>query len=78
MNHPQSDPRTFVGLKVDLTWESERRVCYYVGNKQGGGVADVDDPGLNDPVIEGDYRQYKVESLFSTEFAYSHFDEGSC
>ena len=76
VDHPESEPRSFVGLKSDVTWEFENRVCYYVGNTQAGKLAEVDDP--NDSVIEGEYTEYKVETLFSTAFKYSHFDEGNC
>ena len=77
VNHPDSDPRNFVGLKYNLTWESERRVCYYSGNSQAGPISEVD-PDVNDPVIEGNYREYKVDSLFATNFKYAHFEESRC
>ena len=32
----------------------------------------------NDSVIEGKYRDYEVESLFSPDFAFSHFDVSNC
>ena len=76
VDHPQSDPRNFVGLKSDVTWEFEKRVCYYVGNTQAGKLAEVADP--NDSVIEGDYNDYKIDALFGTDFKYSHFDETQC
>ena len=79
MDHPESDPRSFVGFKYNVTWESERRVCYYVGNRQAGSIFEVaGDPAVNDPVIEGNYKEYKVNSLFATDFKYSHFDETQC
>ena len=76
VDHPQSDPRSFVGLKYSVTWEFEKRVCYYVGNTQAGKLAEVSDP--NDSVIEGDYTDYKVDSLFATDFKFSHFDVSRC
>ena len=54
-----------------MTWKFEKRVCYYVGNTQAGQLAEVSDP--NDSVIEGTYNDYKVDSLFATNYVYSHF-----
>ena len=78
VDHPDAvdGPRSFVGLKSDVTWEFENRVCYYVGNTQAGPLAEVDEP--NDSVIEGIYTEYKVDTLFSSGFMYSHFNEGAC
>ena len=76
VNHPEADPRSFVGLRSGVTWEFERRVCYYVGNTQAGELAEVSEP--NDSVIEGEYSDYQVESLFATEFIYTHFNEEKC
>ncbi|CAI8023710.1 hypothetical protein GBAR_LOCUS13830, partial [Geodia barretti] len=78
VDHPQSDPRSFVGLKYSVTWEFEKRVCYYVGNTQAGELSEVSDPNPNDSVIEGDYTDYKVDSLFATDFKFSHFDGNRC
>ena len=75
VDHPDFEPRSFVGLKADVTWEFEERVCYYVGNTQAGELAEVTEP--NDSVIEGTYKDYKVNSLFATDYEYSHFD-ASC
>ena len=74
VTHPDylDEPRSFVGLKSNVTWEFENRVCYYVGNTQAGKLAEVDDP--NDSVIQGEYSEYKVESLFATEFKYNCFN----
>ena len=47
VNHPDSSPRSFMGLRSEVTWEFEKSVCYYVGNTQVGQLADVSD--LNDP-----------------------------
>ena len=71
VDHPDSPPRSFVGLRYPLTWEREYRVCYYVGNPQAGPLREVSDP--NDPVIEGVYDDYKVDSLFATDYIYSYF-----
>lgn len=71
VHHPDSPPRSFVGLRAGVTFEFEKAVCYYVGNTQAGPLAEVSDP--NDSVIEGKYSDYKVESLFATDYVYSHF-----
>ena len=50
--------------------------CFYVGNRQGGTIREVEDP--NDSVIEGSYADYMTAGDFSTEFTFSHFDEDRC
>ena len=59
-----------------VTWELERRPCYFVGSGQAGPLAEVSEP--NDSVIEGVYSDYIIESLFATSYTYSHFLEGRC
>ena len=59
-----------------MTWEFEKRPCIYVGNSQAGPIVEVDDP--NDSVIEGEYTEYEVESMFATDFTYSHFNNDLC
>ena len=76
VNYPGSSPRSFVGLLHSVTWELERRPCIYVGNAQAGPISEVVTP--NDPVIEGDYTDYEVDSLFATDFIYSHFEASRC
>ena len=76
-----SDPiskneRSFVGIKEDITWEFEKRPCLYVGNSQGGPIDEVESP--NDSVIEGDYTEYEVGSLFATAFRFGQFIETEC
>ena len=39
---------------------------------------EVDDENLNTPVIMGDYTDYRVESAYDTDFAYTKFEEGNC
>ena len=67
-----------MGIESSVTWEVERRTCYFVGSGQAGKLAEVSDP--NDSVIEGDYMysDYIVESLFATTYTYSHFLESTC
>lgn len=76
VNHPDSDPRIFTGLLVECSWERDRTYCFYVGNRQAGTIAEVQDP--NDPVIEGSYVNYIMADDFATDFKFSHFDESRC
>ena len=75
VNHP-GQRRQFVGFLYPLTWEFEENQCLYVGNGQGGPIDEVDDP--NAPVLYGDYTDYKVDSIFGTEFDYGHFQSSRC
>ena len=61
-----------------MTWELERRPCYFVGNGQAGRLVEVTPPDPNDPVIEGKYSDYIVGSLFATDYTYSHFNDSMC
>ena len=76
VNYPGSPPRSFIGLRASVTWEFEGRPCLYVGNPQAGPLWRTVDPNYS--VIEGTYRDYKVDSLFSPHFAFAHFDETNC
>ena len=76
VNYPGKQPRSFVGVMSSVTWEFEKRPCIYVGNSQAGPIAEVDTP--NDSVIEGEYTDYEVASMFDTDFIYSHFDADRC
>lgn len=76
VSHPESDPRIFTGLLAPHTWENSRSNCFYVGNRQGGTIQEVEDP--NDSVIEGRYMDYQTSGAFSTSFTFSHFDEDRC
>ena len=73
---PDGDVREFVGHLYDVTWDFTPIPCVYAGNRNGGPVVEFDDP--NDSVIEGNYLQYQVNSLFSTQFTYKQFDESRC
>ena len=76
VNYPESPPRQFIGLGASVTWEFERRPCLYVGNSQAGPLGETVDP--NDSVIEGTYKYYEVDSMFSPDFVFSHFNETNC
>ena len=75
VNYP-GQTRQFVGFLYPLTWEFDERQCLYVGNGQGGPIDEVDDP--NDPVLHGEYTEYIVDDLFSTDFAFGHFETSRC
>ena len=76
VNYPGSPSKHFVGLRYSVTWELERRPCLYVGNSQAGPREETVDP--NESVIDGTFRDYEVDSLFSPDFVFSHFDETNC
>lgn len=80
VRHPKTPSRSFVGLESAVTWEMERRPCYFVGNGQGGKLSEdeVAPPDPNDSVIQGRYIDYIVESLFATKYDYSRFNEDFC
>ena len=46
-----------------------------MGNSQGGASQSND---ATESVIEGDVGQYETDSLFSTSFVYSQFDDTIC
>ena len=75
VNYPGSS-RRFVGLRYSVTWEFERRVCLYVGNSQAGPLGETVVP--NESVIQGTYLDYEVDSMFSPDFMFSHFDKSNC
>ena len=76
VEYPGSKPRSFVGVLHSRTWELDKRPCLYVGDSQAGPTDEV--PTLNDSVIEGDYTDYIITTLFSTDYKYSHFERTRC
>ena len=75
VNYP-GQQRQFVGFLYSLNWELKESWCLYVGNRQGGPINEVDSP--NDPVLQGEYSDYKVDSIFGTEYAFDHFESTRC
>ena len=73
---PGSEPRVFTGFFYPLTWDFKEGPCLYVGNRQAGPIAEVDDP--NDSVIEGTYSDYLVAGAFVTDFEFGLFNEDQC
>ena len=75
VNYP-NQRRQFVGVLHQVTWELDFRQCLYVGTKLGGPIGEVSHP--NDPVLQGVYQDYKVDSIFGTAFEYGHFNDSRC
>ena len=76
--HP-NDPnkiRSFVALVSSVTWEFEKKPCLYVGNSQAGPLGEDVTP--NESVIEGTYKDYMVDSMFSPNFMFAHIDQDNC
>ena len=77
VTHPVDNiTRRFVANREDFTWDLRPTTCLYAGNRQGGKIAEVESP--NDPVIQGEYKDYKVSDAFATDFAYAQFDQSVC
>jgi collagen type VI alpha len=75
--------RKFVGLLSHVTWEFEEKPCLYAGNSQAGPLGEHvlgpnGEDDINESVIEGMYKDYEVESLFSPNFKYAHINEDNC
>ena len=75
VNYP-GQQRQFVGFLYSLNWELEENWCLYVGNRKGGPINEVDNP--NDPVLQGEYTDYKVDNIFGTEYVFGHFESARC
>ena len=77
VNYPNTPPRRFVTFLHSPTWDRRgKEYCLYGGNRQGGGIFEIESP--NDPVIQGQYRDYIVGKQFGVEFVYTHFDSSQC
>ena len=76
--HPNDSnrKRSFVALESSVTWEFEKKPCLYVGNSQAGPLGE--DVAPNESVIEGSYKDYMVDSIFSPNFIFAHFDQDNC
>ena len=79
VRYPGREVRSFIGMLWPLTWEYREEYCLYTGNGQAGPLDELDARGgPNDPVIEGEYFRYKVDSDFATDFEFAHFEETRC
>ena len=61
-------------------WDRTRKPCLYSGNRQGGPIGDIPvDESPNGSVIEGDYMDYIVTSIFANDCKFcNQFDEDRC
>ena len=67
--------RRIPALGYSLTWDHSRKLCYYVGNSQGGPERSHNQV---ESVIQGYQSQYETAGLFATLFYYGVFDEAVC
>ena len=67
-----SQSRSFLGRRLPRTWDNTPQTCFFVGDSQGG--PRYEDGEEYDSVIQGDYTEYIVDSLFTTEFEYARFN----
>ena len=67
--------RRMHALEYGLTWDHSRKLCYYVGNSQGGAERSHNQA---ESVIQGYQSHYQTAGLFETSFEYERFDEGVC
>ena len=71
VKHPQASLRSFLANYYSIVWDGSTKPCLYAGSSQGGSIADVEP---NDPVIEGNYREYEASSLFGSHFKYNRLN----
>ena len=75
---PQLSPsRQFVAEYYPVSWDLSRPdPCLYAGDQQGGRIREI--KTYNDPVIEQNYRLYRTDSIFETDFRFSQFNVSRC
>ena len=71
VKHPQAQLRSFLADHYSHVWDGSPKPCLYAGSSQGGPISDVEP---NDPVIEGNYHEYEVNSLFDYQFKYNRLN----
>ena len=71
VKHPQARLRSFLADHYSHVWDGSPKPCLYAGSSQGGSISDVEP---NDPVIEGNYHEYEVNSLFDYQFKYNRLN----
>lgn len=74
---PSGSMRSFVAELYERAWDNSRSPCLYAGNSQGGPSIEFA-ANHTDPVIEGHYTHYRVDSRFGTDFRYKKFDDNRC
>ena len=65
VKHPQAQLRSFLADHYSHVWDGSPKPCLYAGSSQGGSISDVEP---HDPVLEGSYHEYEVNSLFDHQF----------
>jgi uncharacterized protein YegL len=51
---------------VRRSWSHSREMCFYAGDRQGY------------PVLQGEYGDYELETMFGTEYRFSRFKQDMC
>jgi len=64
--------RYLQGIYYPITWESTKEPCIYLANSQGGRSGM--NPNIDDPLIQGSYKDYQMGSLFDTEYEYGEWE----
>ena len=71
-----SPVRNFLAEEFSRTWENRQDTCFYAGNGQAGRSGMV--AAADDSVIEGNYSDYLMSSIFEDDFVYSQFEGSQC
>ena len=66
VKHPRAQPRSFLADHYSHVWDGSPKSCLYAGSSQGGPISDS--------VIEGNYLEYEVSSLFDYQFKYNRLN----
>ena len=71
------ETKTLTGVLHPITWFKQDS-CLYVGSAQASS-AQINTNLPNDPVIEGNYRDYQLDEAFSEEeYVFGQFNENRC
>ena len=71
VQHPQAQLWSFLADQYSHVLDGSPKPCLYEGSSQGGLISDAEP---NDPVIEGSYHKYEVNSLFDHQFKYNRLN----
>ena len=61
-----------------LTYEGNEEHCIYIDDGEGGALVQPNNVDKSNPLIVGEYVEYKQGGGFQTESDYNRFDEGKC
>lgn len=76
IQHPDARIR-HVPVWVGPLWSGKgHTTCLYGGDTQGGHIYEVESP--NDSLIEGEYTDYIVSSIFAKDFKFNRFSHTQC